>query len=258
MAEITHLKISVIGYFRCQQVSPTESPRQGVLSNSSRGTVELLSSFAGDTLEDLLGMERIWLVYNFHQNSSWKPKVRPPRGADKKRGVFATRSPYRPNPIGISSVKLEGVEKNKIFVSEHDLLDGTPIIDIKPYLPYADSFAGAKIGWLESVEMFEVQFTKKVRQQLEWLGSQLGLDLLTLVENQLQYEPTNKKIKRVVKTSDGFEFSYKTWRVDFAVNESIVEVQNLRSGYCGAELKELIDPYEDKAIHRDFMLQQWD
>ena len=111
-------------------------------------------------LDDIEGMERLWLIYLFHRNQGWKPKVMPPRG-DKKRGLFATRSPHRPNSIGMSCVRLESREGRKLWVSEYDLLDRTPILDVKPYLPYADSFPDAKTGWLEGLEddEFEIEWS---------------------------------------------------------------------------------------------------
>ena len=116
-----------IGFFKCVQSSPTDSPRQGSLAPGSKGVIELSENIGVETLIDLVSFSHIWIIYNFHKNETWKPKVRPPRGADKKRSVFSTRSPYRPNPIGMSCVTLDRVEGRSLFFSEHDLLDGTPI-----------------------------------------------------------------------------------------------------------------------------------
>ena len=254
MAELESINYKVIGYFRCHQSSPVESPRQGVLATSSRGTIELLGPYGGAALDDLFGMERVWLIYDFHRNDNWKAKVQPPRGSSVKRGVFATRSPYRPNSIGMSCVKLEGVEKSRVIVVEHDLLDGTPILDIKPYLPYADSFENSKTGWLNSVETYDVQFSDRSLVQLKWLGQQMNLDVQAIVINQLQYEPTNRKLKRVSPAAEGFMFSYKTWRVFFTVENKRVFVDHLDSGYRSEELFSVDDPYGDKEIHRSFLL----
>src|SRR6185437_11868823 len=90
-------------------------------------------------ISGLAGFERIWLLFVFHRSEGWKPLVRPPRGGGK-RGVLATRSPHRPNAIGLSAVELVAVEERALRVRGVDLLDGTPILDIKPYVPYADAF----------------------------------------------------------------------------------------------------------------------
>ena len=127
---------------------PQEAPRQAVFARNS-GVIELLPGHGYEqALEDLGGFERIWLIFLFDRNGGgWKPKVRPPDGSVHKRGVFATRSPHRPNPLGISAVELDRIEGRKLFIRNFDLLDGTPILDIKPYIPAADAFPNARAGW---------------------------------------------------------------------------------------------------------------
>jgi tRNA-Thr(GGU) m(6)t(6)A37 methyltransferase TsaA len=95
-------------------------------------------------LKDLEGFERIWVIYLFHLNDSWKPMVTPPRNKGKKVGVFASRSPHRPNGIGLSCVTLNRIEGLNIYISNSDILDGSPVLDIKPYLPWSDSFPDSK------------------------------------------------------------------------------------------------------------------
>ena len=99
-------------------------------------------------LRDLEGFDYVWVLSWFHMNTSWRPLVRPPRGSAVKRGVFSTRSPHRPNPLGLSAVRLVGVEGRVLKVRGIDLLDGTPVLDLKPYVPYADAFPDAATGWL--------------------------------------------------------------------------------------------------------------
>lgn len=111
-------------------------------------------------LRGLDGFSHIWLLWDFSEveGDSWRPTVRPPRlGGNKRLGVFATRSPFRPNPIGLSCVKLEGIEQTTdrgtiLKVSGADLLDSTPIYDIKPYIPYADCVPEAEGGFTDGVE----------------------------------------------------------------------------------------------------------
>jgi tRNA-Thr(GGU) m(6)t(6)A37 methyltransferase TsaA len=100
---------------------------------------------------DLVGFDRIWLLFVFDRSQGWTPLVRPPRGGGK-RGVLATRSPHRPNAIGLSAVELLAVEEGALRVRGLDLLNGTPILDIKPYVPYADAFASSSAGWIDELD----------------------------------------------------------------------------------------------------------
>ncbi|HKI60273.1 MAG TPA: tRNA (N6-threonylcarbamoyladenosine(37)-N6)-methyltransferase TrmO, partial [Mariprofundaceae bacterium] len=95
----------------------------------------------------------IWVIYWMHLNQGWNPLVIPPRGPKTKRGVLATRAPHRPNSIGLSVVRLLKVEGRELTIAAHDMLDGTPVLDIKPYLPYADALPEATHGWLDEVEL---------------------------------------------------------------------------------------------------------
>lgn len=111
-----------------------------------------------DALRGIDGFSHLWLLWQFDraERESWSPTVRPPRlGGNERMGVFATRSPFRPNPIGLSCVKLEGVEQTEngpiLHISGADLVDGTPILDIKPYLPYCDSVPDARGGWTDGL-----------------------------------------------------------------------------------------------------------
>lgn len=131
-------------------------PRQSGLVDELESTVVFEPPFQNDeALRGLEGFSHLWLVWVFHQSSvrKWSPTVRPPRlGGNTRMGVFATRSPFRPNPIGLSAVRLAGVERtgrwgSVLRIRGADLADGTPILDIKPYLPYADCIPGASEGF---------------------------------------------------------------------------------------------------------------
>ncbi|SEO54957.1 tRNA (N6-threonylcarbamoyladenosine(37)-N6)-methyltransferase TrmO [Aquisalimonas asiatica] len=127
------------------------TPRQPGLVPAATARLELLPPFdAADVLRGLEGFSHVWILYRFHanQHDRWSPTVRPPRlGGNTRTGVLATRSPFRPNPIGLSVVELEAVvvgrEWRGLRLRNHDLVDGTPVLDIKPYLPYADSIPDA-------------------------------------------------------------------------------------------------------------------
>ncbi|MGC4070709.1 MAG: SAM-dependent methyltransferase [Polyangiaceae bacterium] len=94
---------------------------------------------------------RIWVLSFLHRGGTWSATVQPPRGPRLRRSLFATRSPDRPNPLGLSAVRLVRIEGTNLHVRGIDLLEGTPILDIKPYVPYADAFADAKAGWIDAI-----------------------------------------------------------------------------------------------------------
>ena len=106
------------------------------------------SEFAAG-LEGLAEFERIWCLFVFHLNHGYGLKVRSPREPGRARGLFATRAPHRPAPIGLSCLRVTALEGREIHVLGLDILDGTPVLDIKPYVPYADAFPEARAGWLE-------------------------------------------------------------------------------------------------------------
>ena len=141
-------------------------PRQSGLVDTLRSTVIFEPQFRNtDALRGLDGYSHLWLIWQFSEavRSEWSPTVRPPRlGGNTRMGVFATRSPFRPNAIGLSSVKLLGLEETKthgtvIHVAGADLMDGTPILDIKPYIPYTDAHMDAIGGFTDQADDFLLQ-----------------------------------------------------------------------------------------------------
>lgn len=141
-------------------------PRQSGLVDSLLSTIVFEPEYRNpDAFRGLEGYSHIWLIWQFSEavRKDWSPTVRPPRlGGNTRMGVFATRSPYRPNAIGLSSVRLEQVELHTkqgpvLYVSGADLMNGSPIYDIKPYLPYCDSHPEAKEGFTGSVERPKLQ-----------------------------------------------------------------------------------------------------
>ena len=130
-------------------------PRQSGLAPSLRSKIVFEPAFrVPEALRGLDGFSHIWLIWGFSESEGWSPTVRPPRlGGNVRMGVFATRSPFRPNPIGLSSVRLEGIETDGenglvLIVTGADLMDGTPIYDIKPYLPGVDAHPEATDGFV--------------------------------------------------------------------------------------------------------------
>ena len=234
-----------------------QAPRQGSLAGRT-GVIEL---FPGNNYEtaaaDLRGAEYIWLVYVFDRNSNWRPKVLPPLG-DRRIGVFATRSPHRPNPIGLSAVRLLEVDGVKLHIAGHDLLNGTPILDIKPYLAEADAHPGAALPWRDRISFVprKLEFSERARRQLELLAELGAPDLVRTAETQLALREPDARRQRLSELDDGRRvLAFRTWRLVFEMPEySIVRVLDIRSGYGDDELREgAPDPYGDKAIHRAYV-----
>ena len=154
-----------IGTIKTGFASKFGVPRQSGLVPELKGTVVFDPEYRNaDALRGLEGFSHIWLIWEFSEavRDSWSPTVRPPRlGGNTRLGVFATRSPFRPNPIGLSCVRLESIELNTtegpvLHVSGADLMDGTPIYDIKPYIPYTDCVTDATSGFTDSVSMHKL------------------------------------------------------------------------------------------------------
>lgn len=151
-------------------------PRQSGLVEELRSTIVFEETFRNpDTLRGLEGFSHLWLIWQFSEavRQDWSPTVRPPRlGGNTRMGVFATRSPFRPNNLGLSCVKLLGIEQTKegpvIHVAGADLMDGTPIFDIKPYIPYSDSYPDALGGFTDTAGDFllEVVFPEPLLLRL--------------------------------------------------------------------------------------------
>ncbi|MGD8786884.1 MAG: tRNA (N6-threonylcarbamoyladenosine(37)-N6)-methyltransferase TrmO [Phycisphaerales bacterium] len=144
------ININPIGVIHSPITSTDGAPIQPAFAQNHEGTVEVYEEFE-EALLDLEGFERIWLLFWFDRASKFKLKVKPYMD-DKPHGLFATRAPSRPNPIGLSCVKLLSVEKNILRVCEIDILDGTPLLDIKPYVGKFDCFEVKRNGWLDNVD----------------------------------------------------------------------------------------------------------
>ena len=152
-------------------------PRQGGLVPELTARIVFEPEYRDpNALVGIEGYDRLWLIWQFSTvaaeyaaGKSWRPTVRPPRlGGNERRGVFATRSPYRPNSLGLSCVELAGVENGELIVRGADLLDGTPIFDIKPYLPYVDAHPDARGGFTDTTKFYtlQVQAEPEVLEQI--------------------------------------------------------------------------------------------
>ena len=179
--------------------------------------------------EAVRGLEEfshLWLIWGFDRNGreAWKPTVRPPRlGGNQRVGVFATRSPFRPNPLGLSCVRLTGMEKTAegvvLRVAGADLVNGTPIYDIKPYLPYADSVPGAAGGFTDRTEK------RRVRTEIpESLRQGVPDELLAGLEAALAEDPRPAYQEDPERR---YAFEFGGYHVAFRVREGVLTVEEL-------------------------------
>lgn len=254
------MEFEPIGIYHGDATYKYEMPRQGVFAGGS-GRIELNAGRNFEmALRDLEGFERLWVLFVFNQNKGeWRPTTRPPVAAPGRErvGTFASRSPYRPNPIGLSCVRLMSVKGRILQITEADLLDGTPILDIKPYIPAADAFPTVRAGWVEAQahEAWTVDVTSEFGAKAEFVRTQGGLDVFGAARIQLSRTPFDSSRKRVVRNSESSgTLSLRMFRLDFTVDEANrrVVLQDLRSGYSAADLVRADDPYADKDLHRAF------
>ena len=257
----TPLQLTPIGIFRGSATYKYDAPRQGVFDGGA-GVIELAAGRNFETaLRDLDGFERIWVLFLFDRNGGeWRPTTRPPvavPGLDRV-GVFASRAPYRPNPIGLSCVRLVAVKGRTLEIAEADLLDGTPILDIKPYIPAADAFPDARAGWVDAqrADRWQVNATDPFPADAAFVRAHGGPDLLATARLQLGTDPFDNSRKRVVRTGDlAGTLSLRMFRIDFTADAATrtVTLATLRSGYTQEEIDCPDDPYADKHLHRAFV-----
>ncbi len=145
MPDITYRQIGII---RSPFAEAKDTPIQPAVAAGIDGSIEVFSEYI-PALKDLEGFSHIILLYHFHLSAGYSPSVRPFLDSEF-RGLFSTRSPRRPNPIGLSVVRLVGIEKNILHIQDVDIVDGTPLLDIKPYVPDFDIREAQRIGWLEN------------------------------------------------------------------------------------------------------------
>ncbi|WP_461538498.1 tRNA (N6-threonylcarbamoyladenosine(37)-N6)-methyltransferase TrmO [Spongorhabdus nitratireducens] len=194
-----------IGYIRSCFKQKFGIPRQPGLAPAAHATLELLPPYnRPEALKGLNGFSHLWIQFVFHQTADegWRPTVRPPRlGGSTRIGVFATRATHRPNPMGMSVVELRGVSEANgscsIELGAVDLLDGTPVLDIKPYLPYSDSIPDAKTGFAPvAPELVPVQFSPAADQYCINYEADRGRPLKALIEQVISQDPRPAYLQR--------------------------------------------------------------
>lgn len=237
------LTLEPIGVLRSPFVERVDAPRQPRAALGVEGTIELEPGRGfEDAVADLEGWQYLWVIGWFDRNSTWRPKVSPPRSS-VKRGVFSTRAPHRPNPIALSVFELVSIDGLSIRVRNVDLLDGTPILDIKPYVPWTDSIADARTGWLETEgsgvvdpgRRFEVAIEPRAARVLALLEAN-GVELESKLRQSLALGPSPHAYRRIKKDGDRYVVAIKAWRARFRVDGNLVSVESVRSGYRANEL----------------------
>ena len=193
-------RFSPIGFVRTPYSDKFGIPRQPGLVQAGESRLELLPEFAREeAFKGLEGFSHVWLLFVFHDDclgGVWRPTVRPPRlGGRERVGVFASRAPYRPNPIGISAVEHRGLVRDAqglaLRLRGVDLLDWTPVLDVKPYVPYADALPQARSGFAVdgSGSGLEVRFSPEAESGIAAADPDGSLELHPLIEQVLAQDP---------------------------------------------------------------------
>lgn len=253
------LEVTPIGFVRGEKQLKFEAPHQPDETAVESHQIVLNEGMQFElALQDLAGFDRIWLVFWFHRNTTWRPRVMPPRGPAKRRGVFATRSPHRPNPIGMTCVRLISIDGRVLTVGPIDLVDGTPILDIKPYITTVDSFPESSLGWIGEMERelleapgYEVEASELATRQLDWLRQQ-GVDFWERALGLLKIDPRPHRTRRILEVEPGlFRMACGAWRLYFVVEGLQVTIQYLAKGYADESLQ---DPTRPGIPHREVQI----
>ena len=180
----------------------------------------------------------------------------PPRGPAIRRGVFSTRSPHRPNPIGLTCVSLLKVEGLVLVVGPLDLVDGTPILDIKPYLKTVDCHPNASLGWIQAIEdeevlepKFRIEIGELAQSQLDWLQEVWGIDFTDRAFRILRRDPSPHRTRRILKIAENrYRIACGAWRLYFRIENDAVIVEEINRGY---KQENLMAPGREKILDRE-------
>ncbi len=226
-----------IGYVRGGFAERFGVPRQARLAPDVPARIEIVPPYnRREAWQGLDQFSHVWLVFGFHavRDEQWKPTVRPPRlGGKQRMGVFATRSPHRPNHLGLSAVTLAGIElgegKVALTVRGADMIDGTPIFDVKPYVPYADAIPDAKGGWANDVPQpkLRVQLTAAALDQCRKYDAEYAahVPLRRVIEQIIALDPRPAIDSDEVGGEYGMHF--QRWDVRWRVTGDRVEVYEI-------------------------------
>lgn len=222
------MKIKPIGYIKTDFKEKFGIPRQSGIVKEIKGEIVFEKEFCNpDALRGIEEYSHLWLIFDFSKNhrDNWSPTVRPPRlGGNKRIGVFATRSPFRPNNLGLSCVKLEGLKYDKKFgntliVSGVDLLNNTPIFDIKPYIPYCDCKMDAKGSFGESFKDYKITVLYD-ENVFKYISKEKKIQIIKLIEQNPKpaYKEQNKEYK----------FLFSDYEICFKIIKDTAKILNIR------------------------------
>lgn len=224
-------RISQIAHIRTDFKEKFGVPRQAGVVPELKGKIVFEPEFRNaDMLKGLEEFSHLWLIWEFSKNldeegnSRWTPTVRPPRlGGNERKGVFATRSPFRPNPLGLSVVKIEKITEESglgpvIYVLGADMVDGTPIFDIKPYIPYADAVLGAKGGFTDSTEYKTLNVVWEKKDDMLPEEERLSLEKILANDPRPHYQNDPQRI---------YGMSYAGYEVKFRVDGDVVIIVDI-------------------------------
>ena len=222
-------ELKIIAHIRTDFPEKFGVPRQSGLVKELIGRIIFEPEYRNpDALRGIEGYDYLWLLWKFEgvERERWSPTVRPPRlGGEKHVGVFATRSPFRPNPIGLSSVKLEGIEQTAegmvLVVSGIDLRDNTPIYDIKPYLPYVDSHPDARGGFAEEKADYalEVVFPEELLEKIPLSKRQAIIEVLKQDPRPAYHEDAKRQ----------YGVAFAGFNVRFVVSDGVLTVLDVET-----------------------------
>ncbi len=226
--EISDINLKPIARIKTSFPAKFGIPRQSMLVSSLTGKIIFEKEFRDpNALRGLEEYSHLWIIWMFSESitEEWSPTVRPPRlGGNKRMGVFATRSPFRPNPLALSCVKIENIELNTqdgpvITVSGIDMLDNTPILDIKPYLPHIDSIPDAKGGFsaITAKQKLSVIFTVHA-------AGKIPPSLLPILEEILSQDPRPHYQNDPLRE---YGFTFEKYEIRFTVCDQTLTVQSI-------------------------------
>ena len=220
------MELKVIAYARNGHTDKFGIPRQSREESPIETRIVFEPEYkVAEALRGIEGYSHLWLIWGFSEVDSWSPTVRPPRlGGNKRMGVFATRSPFRPNPLGLTSVRLLRIEDGDLIVSGADVLDGTPIYDIKPYLSFSDSHEDARNGFAEETKGYKLNVEMSATALLNGDAS-LNDEIRRDIEYILSQDP------RPGYQDDPdreYKLDYAGWNVAFGVEKGVVIIKKIQ------------------------------